>query len=145
MQISERGAGKPIFGKPHMNRQRQCVYECRCDLCGKPIKSATKVSLSHARSVAHSYHGGDVLQVEPLLHKHCAAICIDLCPSLKADIKNDRLNIFHVTKHDVQIAWLKPESLSDVGTNSPVPVLGHAKVWLQKYKRKPIKWLGVHQ
>jgi hypothetical protein len=49
MQISDLGSGKPLFGKPHSNRQREAIGRCLCDLCGRPIKMATKVSLSHAR------------------------------------------------------------------------------------------------
>ena len=143
MQESNRGEGKPLFGSPHMGRQRQCIVECRCDLCGKRLNKSTKVSLSHAAVRSHSYNGNDVLQVEPLLHKACAKRCLTLCPSLKRDIKNGTLNIYHVTKHDVQFAWLKPEAVREVQKiMCSEPVIGHAKVWIQKATRKTERWLA---
>src|SRR5690606_1059318 len=39
------GQGKPQFGKPHMNRQREAIARNLCDLCGRPLKHRTKVSL----------------------------------------------------------------------------------------------------
>jgi hypothetical protein len=49
-QAIARGDGKPLFGKPHAQRQREVIAEGLCDLCAKPLKNRTKVSLSHARS-----------------------------------------------------------------------------------------------
>ncbi|WP_180641209.1 hypothetical protein [Agrobacterium vitis] len=52
MDADARGEGKPIFGKPHMNRQREVIYHDLCDLCAKPMKMHTRVSLSHAKLIA---------------------------------------------------------------------------------------------
>jgi len=48
-QAAMPGSGKPAFGKPHSDRQREVIALGLCDLCGRPIKNRTKVSLSHAR------------------------------------------------------------------------------------------------
>jgi hypothetical protein len=39
-QEEAQGRGKPMFGKPHSQRQRQAIVEGLCDLCRKPLKSA---------------------------------------------------------------------------------------------------------
>ena len=65
-QADAPGVGKPLFGKPHWQRQRHAIAECRCDLCGKPLKLATKVSLSHARPVGHGADGLAILKDETL-------------------------------------------------------------------------------
>jgi len=38
-QPSSPGEGKPLFGKPHMCRQREVIALGLCDLCGKPLKN----------------------------------------------------------------------------------------------------------
>jgi hypothetical protein len=70
------GTGKPLFSKPHADRQRAAIAMGRCDTCGRPLVARTKVSLSHARPQAHGHHIGDILQVEPLMHRECAALSV---------------------------------------------------------------------
>lgn len=60
-QPSAPGEGKPLFGKPHSNRQREAIARGLCDLCGKSLKTATKVSLSHARPQPHGADGWAIL------------------------------------------------------------------------------------
>src|SRR3546814_19422909 len=48
IQPCAQGQGKPLFGTPHSNRQREAMARCLCDICGKSLKASTKVSLSHA-------------------------------------------------------------------------------------------------
>lgn len=107
-QVAAPGVGKPTFGKPHWERQRQCIAQCLCDLCGKPLKLATKVSLSHARPVAHGAEGLAIMQVEPLLHRACAAESMRLCPSLKRDIAAGTLMIRQVTSWRPQFSIMAP-------------------------------------
>jgi hypothetical protein len=88
------GRGRPHFGTPHACRQRETIQLGRCDLCGKTLENRTKVSLSHAkpRAIGGGLEIG-ILQVEPLLHKECAAISMRHCPSLRRDIKNGTLMV----------------------------------------------------
>src|SRR3546814_19365326 len=90
-------------GTPHSNRQREAMARCLCDICGKSLKASTKVSLSHARPYPHGAEGWAVLQVEPMMHRKCAAVAIQHCPSLKRDVENGKLMIRQVLRYSVQI------------------------------------------
>lgn len=140
-QSSAPGQGKPHFGKPHMDRQRAAIARCLCDLCGKPLKLSTKVSLSHARPISHSANGWEILQVEPLLHKACAAESMKFCPSLKRDIADGSLMIRQVTQWRAQAAVMSAEYTESV-TGQRVTALGHAKSILHPDTRQFIKWWG---
>lgn len=141
-QASKPGDGTPQFGKPHSNRQRQCIAECRCDLCGKPLKLSTKVSMSHARPVIHGAEGWAILQVEPLLHPACAHECINWCPSLKRDLAAGSLMIRHVTKWRAQCAVMDAVYTASV-TGQAVKALGHAKVELLRWTDRDLDWLSA--
>jgi len=139
------GQGKPTFGKPHMQRQRETIAKGLCDLCGKPLKSRTKVSLSHARTNMHGAEGPCVMQVEPLLHRDCAAICMRYCPSLRRDVAAGTLMVRQVTRYRVQFAIIGPEH---VGLYVPGyiakpsdRITGHAKVELIRWKDRSAEWL----
>jgi hypothetical protein len=140
------GSGKPNFGKPHADRQRQCIVEQRCDLCGKPLRMSTKVSLSHARVNHKGAHGPCVMQVEPMVHKPCALICIEQCPSLKRDIANGTLMVRQVLKSRVQIAIMDLEYIHHYVPDyvAPAPgtkIAGHAKVELLRWFDRDEAWL----
>jgi len=136
------GVGKPQFGKPHMNGQCQAIAQGLCDLCGKPMKNRTKVSLSHARSRTNAASPLDVLQVEPLLHRECAQICVKHCPSLRRDIRNGALDVRQVMTYAVQFAIY-----SEQGTFEACGVrqkaICHAKVQLLKWRDRDGAWLGI--
>ena len=144
-QAEAPGVGKPTFGKPHCQRQRQCIAEGRCDLCGKSLKLATKVSLSHARPVGHGAQGLAILQVEPLLHRECAAISMRFCPSLKRDIAAGALMVRQVTRWRVQFAIMGPQYVSAyVPTYAAKPadrIVGAAKVELLRWIDRDADWL----
>lgn len=139
------GVGKPTFGKPHSQRQRQAIAECRCDLCGKPLKLATKVSLSHARPVGHGADGLAILQVEPLLHRECAAISMRFCPSLKRDIAAGTLMVRQVTRWRCQFAIMGPQFVSHYVPGyvaKPIDrIVGAAKVELLGWIDRDERWL----
>lgn len=140
-QKAARGQGKPRFGKPHMDRQRELIALGLCDLCCKPLKLSTKVSLSHAKPYPHGADGWAVLQVEPMLHRKCAAICADLCPALKRDVEQGSLNVRQVYKHRVQCALMKPEYTEHYVGGEGVIALGHAKVELIDWRQQDLDWL----
>jgi hypothetical protein len=138
---SSRGQGKPMFGKPHMQRQREVVINGLCDLCAKPLKGRTKVSLSHAK-VRAGAEGLCVMQVEPLLHKECAAISMLHCPSLKRDIRDGGLNVRLVTRYQVQLAQLTAAATMEFAGVRHSGAIGHAKVVLLAWQDKSQEWLG---
>ncbi len=139
------GEGKPTFGKPHWNRQREAIAQSLCDLCGKSIKLSTKVSLSHARPVGHGANGLAILQVEPMLHRACAAESMKFCPSLKRDVAAGTLMIRQVTRSRVQFVIMGPQFVSvyvpgyDAKPNDRI--VGSAKVELQKWIDRDMAWL----
>lgn len=139
------GEGKPRFGRPHNQRQREAIRDDLCDLCGKTLKTRTKVSLSHARPRMNGADGWAVLQVEPLLHKECAAISMRHCPSLKRDIVTGRLMIMQVTRYRHQVAIMVPQFIHhyvpDYVENPDDRIAGHAKVELLAWKDREEAWL----
>lgn len=141
------GNGQPRFGKPHSQRQRQVIALGLCDLCGKPLKGRTRVSLSHARPVLHGAEGLAILQVEPLLHRECAALSMKFCPSLRRDIQAGTLMVRQVTQSRVQCAVMDYVYVSTyVPGYRPNPgdrILGHAKVELVQWTDRDEAWLGV--
>lgn len=144
-QATAPGVGKPAFGKPHWNRQREAIARCLCDLCGKSLKTSTKVSLSHARPVGHGAQGLAILQVEPLLHRACAAESCLYCPSLKRDIADGSLMIRQVTRWRPQFVIMGPQFVSTyVPGYEAKPherIVGAAKVELLHWIDRDLKWL----
>lgn len=136
------GDGKPMFGKPHMQRQREAIARDLCDLCGKSIRLSTKVSLSHARVQPHGFQGPCVMQVEPMLHKRCAAESMRWCPSLRRDIAAGTLFVRQVTRHRAQCAIMSAEYIGTI-TGQAVKALGHGKVELINWIDRDAQWLGV--
>lgn len=129
----------------HSQRQREAVANGLCDLCGKPLRHRTKVSLSHARVRSNGAEGPAILQVEPLLHKACAATSLRHCPSLKRDVRSGQVAIRQVNRYRVQFAIIGPEY---VGTYVPgydaAPherIVGHAKVELLAWVDRDDRWL----
>lgn len=139
-QASAPGEGKPLFGKPHANRQRQVIADGLCDLCGKPLAARTKVSLSHARVRNNGAEGPAVLQVEPLLHRECAATSMRFCPSLRRDIATGDLMVRQVTRYRVQFAIMDAEYTQEVA-GVACQAVGHAKVELLAWKDRDEAWL----
>lgn len=136
------GEGKPLFGKPHSQRQREAIARGLCDLCGKPLKLATKVSLSHARVQLHGAEGPCVMQVEPMLHRQCAALSMRFCPSLRRDIANGTLFVRQVTRWRPQCAIMTPEYVETI-TGQAVKALGHGKVELLAWNDRDADWLAA--
>lgn len=141
------GIGKPRFGKPHWQRQRQAIAQYLCDLCGRPLKLATKVSLSHARPVGHGANGLAILQVEPLLHRACAAESLKHCPSLKRDIDDGTLMVRQVTRSRVQFVIMGPQFISHYVPGyvaKPTDrIVGGAKVELLQWRDRDAEWLAT--
>lgn len=139
-QAEAQGEGRPEFGKPHSQRQRQAIAQCLCDLCGRSMKAATKVSLSHARPQPHGAQGWAILQVEPMLHRKCAAECVRFCPSLRRDIGAGTLMIRQVTRWRCQLAIMDEIYVEEI-TGERRKAIGHAKVELLQWIDRDLAWL----
>lgn len=140
MQAVAPGQGTPLFGKPHAQRQRETIARDLCDLCGRSLKLSTKISLSHARPVPHGANGWAILQVEPLLHKKCAAESMRFCPSLRRDVTRGTLFVRQVTQHRAQCAIMDSAYVQTIA-GEPVLALGHAKVELIRWVDRDEAWL----
>ena len=139
------GVGKPTFTKPHSQRQRQAIAEALCDLCGQSLRNRIKVSLSHANIRTNGALGPAILQVEPMLHRSCAATSIRYCPSLRRDISAGTLRVWQVTQYRTQVAILRPETVAIyVPGHVPMPgqvVCGHGKIELLNWRLRDEEWL----
>lgn len=87
-RADNRGNGKPFWKEYHPNRQRKCVYECRCQVCGGSIVSRTKISLG-------AINEGTV--VDPFVCVPCAKMSLAMCPDLKDQIEEGEIEIKEVT------------------------------------------------
>lgn len=141
-QTVARGQGKPLFGKPHSQRQREVIADGLCDLCARSLDARTKVSLSHAAVRLNGAEGPAVLQVEPLLHRECALISMRHCPSLRRDTKGGSLKIRQVNRYRVQMALMDAEYVASLTGEARV-ACGHAKVELLAWRERDAVWLGV--
>lgn len=139
------GEGKPKFGAPHFQRQREAIARDLCDTCGRPLRNRTKVSLSHARPRLNGAAGPAILQVEPLLHRECAALSMRHCPSLKRDVRNGTLMVRQVRRHRVQVAIISPQHIHEYVpayvASADDRILGHAKVELLTWADRDAAWL----
>lgn len=139
------GSGKPVFGKPHSQRQRHAIADGLCDLCARTLKNRTKVSLSHAAVRDNGAEGPAVLQVEPLLHRECAAVSMRHCPSLRRDVRQGTLMIRQVTRWRAQFAIMGPQFVTHyVPGYIAKPsdrVVGHGKVELLAWIDRDDDWL----
>lgn len=139
-QRHARGQGKPRFGAPHMDRQREVITLGLCDLCGRSLKARTKVSLSQARPQAHAAKFGDILQVEPLLHRECAARSMGHCPSLKRQLQDGELNIRQVQRWAVQFAIYSEQGVFEL-LGERKNAIAHAKVQIIDWIDRDLAWL----
>lgn len=142
------GQGKPLFGKPHSIRQRQVITDNLCDICGKPLKNRTKVSLSHAGFRSNAFldgKGSGILQVEPMLHRECAAVAVEFCPSLRRDVRNGTLMVLQVSRSRTQYVIMSPQYIqnyvADYIANPGDRIIGHAKVELLSWIDRDEDWL----
>jgi hypothetical protein len=93
-QREAQGRGVPKFGSPHVSRQRKLHALCLCDICAKPLKTSTKISMSNFGGTDRP--GMVLTQSEPLSHVECAQMSLQQCPSLKRQAESGRLRIRQV-------------------------------------------------
>lgn len=142
LQAEAQGQGRPLFAKPHAIRQREVIAQGLCDLCGRSLEARTKVSLSHASVRLDGARGPCVMQVEPLLHRECAAISARTCPALRRDLRDGSLRVRQVGRYEVQLARMSKAYCLEIAGEAR-EALGHAKVVLLSWKDRDAKWLGL--
>ena len=135
------GKGTPMFAKPHMNRQREAMAKALCDLCGRPLKGRTRVSLSQEREAYISGIGTYAMAVEPMVHKDCAAVCIKACPVLRRQHKDGTLLVRQITSYRLICQQLTGEATAEfTGVHRPYTV-GHIKLLITGSHERSPEWL----
>jgi hypothetical protein len=126
MQKQAQGSGTPRFGSPHVERQRKLHARCLCDICAKPLKGSTKLTLSTFGE--HIRDGQPLTVYEPLIHVECAKLCLHSCPSLKRQLDGGWLRVRRVTRYRAR----PTEALQE-----------HLEKFVPEYKGPPIAGLAV--
>jgi hypothetical protein len=137
----KRGQGKPIFGATHPLRQRQAVQSWLCEVCRKPIKLKTKISLSNERNTMVDGVGIVPLVVEPLCCVKCAWLSCQHCPHLKARVADGTILVRQVFKVEFVAQQLNAEATMEFCGFEAPGVIGHIKLALTKYELRDLAWL----
>lgn len=106
-QREAQGRGVPKFGQPHVNRQRKLHALGLCDICAKPLKNRTKISMSNFGGTERP--GMVLTQSEPLAHVECATLSLEACPSLRRQAQSGRLRIRQVFRFQTRPTLATPE------------------------------------
>ncbi len=126
------GEGKPNFGAPNVMRQRRAHAQGLCDLCAKPLKGTTRYSMSN---VVGAVPNAILTHSEPLLHKECAKISYENCPTLRRQIKEGRFRIRKVFQSRARAAIATDEERRRfVPDYIGKPIAGLAVVDLLKWR-----------
>jgi hypothetical protein len=137
------GVGKPDFGKPHSVRQRKAMALRLCDICGRPLKGHTSVSLSQESPRQVTGIGFIPLAVEPMVHRGCALHAMQRCPALRRQAKEGILRIRQVYQARLVAQQLNAAAtLEFAGVEAPGAV-GHLKLAIVRFADRDAKWLGV--
>jgi hypothetical protein len=132
-QREAQGQGAPRFGQPHVSRQRKLHALCLCDICARPLKASTKISMSN-------FGGGDrpgmlLTQSEPLAHVECAKLSLSQCPSLRRQAEGGRLRIRQVFQFKSRATLATAEERARfVPTYRGADILGLAVVDLLRWR-----------
>lgn len=132
------GKGVPRFGSSHAMRHRQVLHEDLCDLCAKPLRNRTKVSMGMVFSLPFIEFP---VQAEPLLHRECALISYQHCPSLQRQAANDQLNIRQVFQYRIKLTPAGPKERARV-PDCKLPLFGGlAVVEIIRQIERDLRWL----
>src|SRR3546814_14991966 len=77
-----------------------------------------------------------------MMHRKCAAVAIQHCPSLKRDVENGTLMIRQVLRYRVQCAIMSPEYVESE-TGEAVKALGHAQIELLAWRVRGMARLSL--
>lgn len=76
------GAGKPLFAKPHLVRQRRSVVEMRCTVCGDLVPAGDRYWFRLGEFMEASGRTWFTTQEAPV-HLACAHHSLNVCPHLR--------------------------------------------------------------
>lgn len=135
------GMGKPMFATPHSVRQRQAMARQLCDICGRPLKNRTRVSMSQESPREVPGVGRVPLAVEPMVHRECGAEALRLCPSLKRQYANGRLRIRQVTACRLVAQGLTGEATMEFAGVYKPGAIGYLKLLITGWIDRDADWL----
>lgn len=72
------GAGRPVFAKPHMVRQRKSIVLMLCTVCGEPTPPGDRWWFALGQ-----FQEGYFMTTEAPVHRRCADRALTVCPHLK--------------------------------------------------------------
>ena len=132
-QKEAQGQGVPKFGRPHAVRQRKMMLFGLCDICAKPLRGSTKISMSN---FGRDFPEGRVVtQVEPLLHVECAKLSLQHCPSLQRQMEEGRLRIKQVFRYRARCLRAQPEDRANYVPDYTGPdIIGLAAIDLLSWR-----------
>nr|BFD90985.1 hypothetical protein KitaXyl93_23450 [Kitasatospora sp. Xyl93] len=100
------GCGRPLLGQVCPQRQRACMNERRCQLCGLRIKYRFRVVF-----VAGAPEGdGPGFVIEAPLHCSCASYAIQVCPHLITGHRGGDLQVAEVQEYRLLEQRVRPRS-----------------------------------
>jgi hypothetical protein len=139
-QHEAQGVGVPRFGEPHNDRQRWCIAHGLCDLCARPLRNGTKISLSN---FSGNLPPDTVLScMEPLLHAECARTSLVHCPALRRQLREGRLGVRQVFRFRARPLRASSDHVEHtVPDYVGPPVLGLAVVDLLSWLDVTTQWL----
>lgn len=97
----------PDFTAQNMQRQRECVVQGLCQICGRKVPWSRRYLVVSAISVQRIDVGGRpaVAIFEPWLDQQCAMVAVQRCPALVRRKRGDDLSLALVTSaREVQLS-----------------------------------------
>lgn len=97
---------EPDFTAQNMGRQRECIVDGLCQVCGRFVPWSRRFLVVAALSVKTIKLGAQRVPVvtEPWLDQRCAEFALSLCPALIRRTRDEKLTLVPVTsKRDVKL------------------------------------------
>lgn len=95
----DNGETEPDFNHQNMQRQRQCMAEGLCQVCGRPVPFSRRTLVLSGISTEQIQLGGRgaLVVTEPWLCRRCAMFATTYCPALIRRRHDEDLQIISVT------------------------------------------------
>lgn len=140
------GQGKPRFGRPCIDRQRQCMRQGRCSVCGHRVRPAKGGMLFLGVGVTTVPPGVEVpASIEPPVHPVCAAYSTLVCPRVIED--NAEIVVAAAASYEVRkfVTFpVLPTGPRMLALHEPVPYSGVAQEYAAVLPRHGVSKTPLH-